>query len=67
MSSGLVVCSKCKREVHQGDAKLFPPKGWYHCIGTRWDADTPICEGAKAIWPPSQREINGPFCGVDNI
>ncbi len=67
MSSGLVVCSKCLREVHQGDREKFPPKGWYHCFGKRLAADSPMCEGATAVYPPSLDKISGPYCGADNI
>ncbi len=67
MSCGIVICSKCKREVHQGDKDKFPPRGWYHCVGTRWAADGPICDGGVASWPAHESDIVRPYCGVDGM
>ncbi len=56
MSTGLVICSHCKHEVHQDlDHK------WTHC-----DTGTPICHGASAKYPDNKEEIQGTFCGRDD-
>ena len=56
MSWGLVICSKCKREVHQDG----PGKTWRHC-----EDKTPRCEGASSDYPTSQAEIVGRACYMD--
>ena len=56
MSYGLVVCSKCSREVHQD----WPHQGWRHC-----EDKTPRCDGASSIYPRSRADIVGRFCGRD--
>jgi hypothetical protein len=59
MSTGIVICSKCKREVHQ----VKPGKlGWIHC-----EDKTPICNEAGAIYPSNISEIVGKYCGKDDI
>lgn len=58
MSTGLVICSLCNHEVHQDG----PNHSWRHC-----DDKTPICEGAKAIYPNTSDEIVGKWCGRDNF
>lgn len=74
MSCGLMVCSKCKREVHQGCDAVFPPNGWYHCRGTRWEADGPMCAGASPVYPERMKimkmsipVVYGPYCGLDEL
>ena len=62
MSTGIVICSTCKREVHQDGP--FDPKtnaySWTHC-----EDKTPRCEGATSDWPVSKDEIKGKWCGAD--
>lgn len=62
MSTGLVICSVCKREVHQ-DApfKQGEPRGWRHC-----EDKTPRCAGATSDYPLSAAEIRGRWCGSDD-
>lgn len=55
MSYGLVICSKCGREVHQDRVR-----GWFHC-----EDNTPRCDGASAAYPGSPGEIVGKCCGRD--
>jgi len=71
MSSGLVICSVCKREVHQdGPASThttitgapYTLHGWQHC-----EDKTPRCDGASSIWPMDRFEIVGKFCGRDEM
>lgn len=66
MSYGLVICSECKREVHQkrrpypvDDSKPFE---WFHC-----EDQTPRCKGASGSFPRSKDEIAGKFCGRDDV
>lgn len=59
MSTGLVICSICKREVHQW-GEITVGRGWVHCPDR-----TPICEGAHAIYPRTQGEILGAPCCAD--
>ena len=73
MSYGLVICSTCRKEVHQDGPALTsragvsqqPPATWRHC--SRFHGWTPICEGAKAIYPASRIEIVGLFCQADGL
>lgn len=63
MSYGLVICSACGREAHQGRNKreqLY----WYHC-----DDKTPLAEKCKgeAIYPQSAEQIKGRPCGADDL
>lgn len=68
MSYGLVICSKCKKEVHQeklvGEQTsrvTFNLKNiWMHCEDT-----TTICKGAEAVFPKSRSEIVGKPCMKD--
>jgi len=62
MSSGIVVCSKCKREVHQGGVSEMLPFGWYHC-----EDKTARCDGATSIYPASKSDIKGDWCGIDEM
>ena len=34
MSTGIVVCSICRREIRQTGTELNPRYGWTHCDGT---------------------------------
>ena len=58
MSSGLVICSICKREVHQEGAD----HGWIHC-----QDQTPRCTLADSIYPDDYSQIVGPYCGKDDL
>lgn len=58
MSCGLVICSECRREVHQDG----PDQTWRHC-----QDKTPRCDGAVSRYPSSRAEIVGPFCGADDL
>lgn len=59
MSSGLVICSLCRREVHQDGLKNIE-RGWRHC-----DDSSPRCAGATSTYPRTRSEICGRFCGAD--
>lgn len=55
MSSGIVICSECRREVHQ-----YGPKTWEHC-----EDRSQACDGATPVFPASTEEIAGKWCGRD--
>jgi hypothetical protein len=67
MSSGLVICNNCRREVHQ-DGDPNQAYGWRHC-----NDKTPACGFADGAalgsnfirYPTSTSEIVGPYCGRD--
>lgn len=61
MSSGLVICSVCKKEVHQDG----PKHSWRHC--SRFHGWTPMCDGAIPIYPRARDVINGLFCQADGL
>lgn len=48
MSSGLVICSKCKRETEQSGPKSIA-KGWRHR-----DDGTTLCDGAESRYPTAE-------------
>lgn len=60
MSYGIVICSECKREVHQGSWMV--DRAWVHC-----DDSTVICQSATAVYPKSKAEIKGHYCGKDDL
>jgi hypothetical protein len=61
MSWGICICSVCKHEVHQsGPRDAQGRTKWQHCEGR-----TPICPDAQAVYPHSEGEIKGKWCGVD--
>jgi len=65
MSSGIVICSKCKHEVHQIgwlETKKGREHNWQHC-----DTRSPICAGATAEYPKTTGDIAGSWCGMDDI
>lgn len=65
MSSGVVMCSKCKKEVHQNGLKdVNNCTAWTHCSGTWLKPGTPICEGAKVVFA-ALGELKGDWCGAD--
>lgn len=58
MSSGLVICSTCKREIHQ--KRELGSMVWRHC-----DDGSERCDGAWSEYPASRAEIVGKYCGRD--
>ncbi len=66
MSTGLVICTKCRREVHQdGPPMADDPTGrrtWRHC-----DRGTALCLGASTRFPTGAGEIVGKWCGLDDL
>lgn len=58
MSYGIVICSKCHREVHQDG----PEHSWRHC-----EDKTPRCNDADSIYPDSSTNIVGKFCARDGF
>lgn len=60
MSTGMVICSACKRELHQDGDKAIQ-NGWIHCPDK-----TAMCIGAHAEYPKSPSDIKGPWCGRDD-
>ncbi len=56
MSAGLLICSICKREVHQDGEN----HSWRHCEDL-----TPICEQAGLEYPTTNSDIVGEYCGRD--
>jgi len=62
MSSGLVICSACGREVHQTGPREIR-NGWRHC---RYSGEqTPICAGASADYPRRNEDVKGWACQAD--
>lgn len=59
MSTGLVICSVCNREVHQDGNKLFM-NGWRHC-----EDGSVMCADGQAIYPKNLSDIKGVWCGKD--
>jgi len=55
MSTGMVICSKCLREVHQD----LVDHTWYHC-----EDATPRCDGADSVYP-LMGHVKGYWCGRD--
>lgn len=55
MSSGIVVCSVCNREVHQDGLRA-----WRHC-----EDRTALCSDGSGIYPASTEAIVGRWCGRD--
>lgn len=55
MSIGIVICSMCFRELHQGsDYK------WYHCEDGSRECEEGMHEYAREL-----KRIKGKFCGAD--
>ena len=67
MSTGLVICSVCHKEVHQdGPRDKATGNGtWRHC--SRFHSWTPICDKGKAIYPDTREQIRGLFCQADGL
>ena len=69
MSTGIVICSVCSREVHQDGPREWhgksDPNGtatWRHC-----EDKTPVCSGAAIAYPESTAQIVGRWCGCDEM
>jgi hypothetical protein len=60
LSSGVVMCQGCRREVHQWGPKVDGRPTWVHC-----DNRSPICAGCHAVYPNDLEQLVGPWCGVD--
>jgi hypothetical protein len=56
MSYGIVICTICRREVHQNPNS----REWYHC-----EDQTSRCVGANCIAPDEPSDIAGRWCGRD--
>jgi hypothetical protein len=54
MSYGVLMCSKCKREIHQDG----PNRSWQHCPDK-----TPICQDADKVYVDGNGI--GVFCNRD--
>jgi hypothetical protein len=54
MSYGLLICSMCQREVHQGKDRR-----WHHC-----EDKTPC---AAVIYAEKESDIKGKWCGRDDF
>ena len=66
MSYGMVICEICHKEVHQDGPRDEGGRGtWRHCY--KFHGGTPICEGAKGIYPQTREEIVGLFCQTDGL
>lgn len=64
MSTGLVICSVCLREVHQdGDRAIR--NGWRHCGRRDARGVSVICDGGIAVFPGPADRVNGPACEMD--
>jgi hypothetical protein len=59
MSSGLVICSKCRRELHQ-DGIPSQEHGWRHC-----EDKTPRCAGAHTDYATPD-QVKGVACLADD-
>ena len=55
MSTGMLICELCYREVHQDG----PNHTWTHC-----EDQSPRCEGAGSVWP-FMGHVKGKWCGRD--
>ncbi len=62
MSWGICICSVCKHEAHQTGEIIRKDRGWTHC-----DTNSPICDGANAMYLQSKNEITGKWCGRDGF
>lgn len=60
MSYGTVICSTCKREVHQSRNTSTDRLYWFHC-----EDESDICRDSTATYPMSIAEIVGKWCGRD--
>lgn len=61
MSTGIVMCSVCHRELHQDGPVVNGRTTWTHC-----EDKSPICDGAAVQYViGSGVETVGRFCGRD--
>lgn len=60
MSTGITVCSVCKREAHQDGPREWGTVTWRHC-----EDKTRLCAGAAVAYAPSESAIVGRWCGED--
>lgn len=73
MSTGLLVCTVCSREVHQDGPREhslgrcrcplntgFCRATWLHC-----EDKSPLCVGATTAYPKTRAVIVGAYCGAD--
>jgi hypothetical protein len=56
MSTGIVICSVCFRELHQS-----PNRKWYHCEDNSLECKEGYHEYAMEL-----KRIKGRWCGADN-
>lgn len=61
MSCGIVVCSLCRREIHQTGTPQNPQWEWTHC-----DDGTPQCPHGERDWARAG-EPKGKWCGRDDM
>lgn len=59
MSTGMVICSICQREVHQ-DGDKSVSNGWRHC-----EDKSPRCAGGSSTYPKWAEDVLGFYCGMD--
>lgn len=59
MSTGMVICSRCRRELHQWGHQSIE-RGWLHC-----EDNTPRCEGATSDYPRRAEDVRGEYCEAD--
>jgi hypothetical protein len=66
----MVVCSECRREVHQDGpvhyikpgsmSASYPVRGWRHC-----DDKSERCAGAVSTYPRARADVSGRACYAD--
>lgn len=57
MGFGIVICDKCRRELHQNSYRV-----WIHC-----NDESIICKSATAVYCDDTRLIVGQWCGKDDV
>lgn len=62
MSTGMVICSQCGREVHQNGPRDVR-NGWRHCRQS--GEQTGLCNGAIAVYPKRAEDVKGWACQMD--
>ena len=55
MSTGIIICSICHRELHQQS-----DRSWYHC-----EDATPECKPGQHEYAGKLSRIKGKWCGAD--
>ena len=62
MSTGLVICSACGREVHQNGPSDIR-KGWRHC---RFSGEqSSLCTHGEVVYPRFAEDVKGWACQMD--